>query len=66
MAWAVILLPIIMIDAWLKVTVSAISWLPIVPFMLLILGSITVITVAAYVYILYRKVVEDDAAPAAN
>ena len=65
-AWAVILLPIIMIDAWLKVTVPSISWLPIVPFMLLILGSITVITVAAYVYILYRKVVEDDAAPAAN
>ena len=65
-AWALIMLPLIMADAWLKAAVPAVAWLPIVPLSLLILSSATVIIVAAYVYLLYRKVVEDDAAPAAN
>lgn len=64
--WALIMLPLIMVDAWLKAAVPVLAWLPIVPVSLLILSSATVIVVAAYVYLLYRKVVEDDAAPAAN
>jgi hypothetical protein len=64
--WALIMIPLIMADAWLKATIPAIAWLPIVPVAILILGSITIITVATYIYLLYRKVVEDDAAPATN
>jgi hypothetical protein len=64
--WALIMLPLIMADAWLKAAVPAVAWLPIVPLSLLILSSATVIVVATYVYLLYRKVVEDDAAPATN
>ena len=64
--WALIMLPLIMADTWLKAAVPALAWIPIVPVSLLVLSSATVIVVAAYVYLLYRKVVEDDAAPATN
>lgn len=65
-AWVLIMLPLIMIDAWLKATVPAIAWLPVVPIALVIISSVTVVVAATYVYLLYRKVVEDDAAPATN
>lgn len=64
--WALIMLPLIMADTWLKAAMPATAWMPIVPGVLLILSSATVIVVATYVYLLYRKVVEDDAAPATN
>lgn len=64
--WALIMIPLIMVDAWLKATISATAWVPVVPVALLILGSVTIIVVAVYIYLLYRKVVEDDSAPAAN
>lgn len=62
--WAIVLIPMILFDAMIKGWWSAIEWLPIVPVTLLILSTITLIWLAAYVYLLYRKVVEDDAAPA--
>lgn len=64
--WVLIMIPIIMIDSWLKSVAPALSWMPVVPLALLMLSSATVIVTAAYVYLLYRKVVEDDAAPATN
>lgn len=63
-AWLVIAIPIILLDAWLKSVWAAIAWLPVVPLMLLVLGSLAVIWVASYVYLLYRKIVDDDALPA--
>ncbi len=62
--WAIILIPIILLDAWLKGAVSGLEWLPVVPIALLIMTTVTVIWVAAYVYILYRRIVDDDTAPA--
>ena len=62
--WLVIMIPIILFDAWLKRALPAIEWLPIVPIALLVMSTLTVIWSASYVYILYRKVVDDDAAPA--
>jgi hypothetical protein len=63
LGWAVIMIPVILLDAWLKAIFPAISWLPIVPFSVLIMSSITVVWSASYVYLLYRKVVDDDSAP---
>lgn len=63
-AWVVILVPVILLDAWLKSAIPAISWVPIVPVGLLIMSSFTIVFSAAYVYLLYRKVVEDGAKPA--
>jgi hypothetical protein len=62
--WAVIAIPVIIFDGWLKGVVPAINWLPIVPVLLLILSSSTVVWVASYIYLLYRRIVEDDALPA--
>ena len=62
--WALIMVPLIIFDTWLKGLWPAISWLPIVPFALLIMSSLTVVVTASYIYLFYRKVVEDDATPA--
>jgi hypothetical protein len=62
--WTIVMIPIIAIDSWVKSIVSAISGFPTVPLALLILGAITVIWVSSYVYLLYRKVVDDETNPA--
>lgn len=62
--WLVTVIPIIMIDTWMKQTWPAISWLPTVPIALLVMSSVSIVWLASYVYMLYRKVVDDDASPA--
>jgi len=64
LAWVVVVLPIIVFDTWLKAILPAISWLPLIPVTLLIMSTASIIWAASYVYLLYRKVVDDDAAPA--
>lgn len=62
--WALIMIPVILFDLWVKGLWPVISWMPIVPIFLLVLGSITVVWVSSYIYLLYRKVVADDPTPA--
>lgn len=62
--WVVTMVPIILFDTWLKGLLPAIVWLPIVPVSLLVVESFVVVWTAGYIYLLYRKVVDDDAAPA--
>lgn len=62
--WLVVMIPVILFDTWIKGVLSAIQWLPIIPVTLLGLSSLTIVWSASYVYLLYRKVVEDDAEPA--
>jgi hypothetical protein len=64
LGWIITMVPIILLDAWVKGLFTAISWVPIVPVALLILGTVTVVWMAGYIYLLYRRVVDDDAAPA--
>lgn len=64
LVWAIIVIPIILFDTWLKSVVPATAWVPIVPVALLIMSTFSVVWSASYVYLLYRKVVDDDAAPA--
>lgn len=63
-ACVAVMLPIILFDRWIKDVWPAIEWLPLVPLSLLLVGSLIVVWAASYVYLFYRKVVEDDAAPA--
>jgi len=58
--WAAIMIPMILLDAWLKGVWPAISWLPIVPILLLVLGALTIVWTSSYIYLLYRKVVAND------
>ncbi len=63
-AWIVIMVPLILFDAWLKNAWPAVQWLPLIPILLLIVASLSVVWLSAYTYIFYRRVVDDDAAPA--
>jgi hypothetical protein len=63
-SWLAIMIPIILFDVWLKGIWPMIEWIPIVPAALLVMSTLTVVWSASYIYILYRKVVDDDAAPA--
>lgn len=58
--WIVVMIPIVLLDTWIKGVWSSIEWLPIVPVALLILSPITLIWSATYIYTLYRKVIDDD------
>jgi hypothetical protein len=62
-AWAVIMIPIILLDSWAKNAWSAINWIPTIPAILTALSALTVVWVSSYVYLLYRKVVADDSLP---
>lgn len=62
--WIVIVIPIIIFDEWLKQVVPAIEWLPIVPLSIMTMAAITLVFVSSYIYLLYRKIVDDDALPA--
>jgi len=62
--WTIIMIPVILIDLWLKSLWPAINWVPTVPLFMLALSSLTIIWASSYVYLLYRKVVADDANPA--
>lgn len=64
LVWALLLIPVILLDGGIKQLWPAVEWLPIVPTALLILSTVSVIWSAAYIYVLYRKVVQDDAQPA--
>ncbi len=62
--WCVIMIPIILFDDWVKQLVPAIKWLPLVPLAVIAMGSLTIVYVTSYIYMLYRRIVDDDAAPA--
>lgn len=63
-AWALVLIPFILLDGWLKGMWPQVEWLPIIPVVILILGCVSIVWLASYVYLLYRKVVDDNAKPA--
>ncbi len=58
--WAIVMIPIILFDMWIKGLWPAIDWLPLVPGVLLLLSSISVVWISSYIYLLYRKVVDDE------
>lgn len=62
--WAVIMIPVVIFDTWLKGVWEAGAGVPLIPLALLAMSSVTVIWAASYVYLFYRKVVDDDAKPA--
>lgn len=62
--WAAVMIPIILFDDWLKQVAPAVSWLPIVPLVVVGLGALTLIYATSYIYLFYRRIVDDDAAPA--
>lgn len=62
--WLLVMVPIILFDDWIKKLVPAISWLPLVPLTIIAMSAVTLVYVASYIYLLYRRIVDDDASPA--
>lgn len=62
--WLVIMVPILLFDTWLKGVAPITEWIPIVPLSMIAMSSLTIVWMSAYTYLLYRKVVDDDSAPA--
>lgn len=63
-SWIIIMTTVILLDAGLKQLVPAIAWLPIIPVVMLLLSATSLIIIAVYIYLLYRRIVDDDAKPA--
>lgn len=59
--WAVVLIPVILFDGWMKGVWDQISWVPIVPIAALALSSLTTVWASGYIYLLYRQIVDEDA-----
>ena len=62
--WVVVMIPIIIVDSWVKGLWAAVQGVPVIPVVTLALSSLTIVWLAGYVYLLYRKVVADDVEPA--
>lgn len=58
LAWLFVMIPVILLDMGIKSLWPAITWLPVVPFAVLSMSALTTVWMTAYVYLLYRKVVE--------
>ena len=63
-AWMVIMTIVILLDAGVKQLLPVIAWMPIIPVVMLLLSSMSLIVIAVYIYLLYRRIVDDDAKPA--
>lgn len=62
--WLLVMIPIVLLDTGLKNLWPNISGLPIVPLMASIMSSLTLLWSSAYIYMLYRRIIADDASPA--
>jgi len=60
----VIMLPLILLATWLTSIWPFLTNVPIVPFVLMLFTVCSFVWSACYVYLLYRKVIDDDATPA--
>lgn len=62
LTWVIVLLPIILLDLWLKSVIEWLDGVPIVPFFLLITAAFSFVYVSAYTYLFYRRMLdyEDD------
>ncbi|PID32578.1 hypothetical protein CR956_01720 [Candidatus Saccharibacteria bacterium] len=61
LAWLVIGAPAVALEMWLRPKYEWISYVPIIPLLIVVLTSLSTIWVASYIYLLYRKVIDDDA-----
>lgn len=64
LAWAVILIPLILLDSWVKSFWNIYANVPLLPIVAALASAASAVIFASYVYLLYRKVVDDSAASA--
>jgi len=64
LAWVAVMIPMVLFDTGIKNVIPVIKDVPFVPVAAALMGSITAVWTSAYIYILYRRIVDDDASPA--
>lgn len=62
--WLVIMTPIVLFDSWLRSMWQWYEIVPLAPICATVLGACMTVWASSYIYLLYRKVVDDDSAPA--
>lgn len=60
-AWILVMIPVILIDSFLKEKFAFLEYIPIVPVGLLIVSSLASVWFTSYIYVLYRKIVDGNA-----
>jgi hypothetical protein len=63
-AWAIVMIVFILLDTWLGSVWAPLQGVPVIPVLILVLTTLSLLWTSSYVYLLYRKVVDDDARPA--
>jgi len=61
LTWAVIVVPTVLLNTWLGDVWPFFRNIPFIPILILIMSTATLIWVATYIYLLYRKIVDDAA-----
>jgi hypothetical protein len=64
LAWACVMIPVILLDTGVKNLLPAIKGVPFVPLLAAFMGALTVVWISSYIYLLYRRIVDDGADPA--
>lgn len=64
LAWLILFIPLILLDTWLTSVWKWFENVPLLPVAAALASAASVVWLASYVYLFYRKVVEDDAKPA--
>lgn len=64
LAWLCVMVPVILLDTLVKSAWTAVADAPFVPLVAAVMSAFTVVWFSAYVYLLYRRIVDDDAKPA--
>ncbi len=64
LAWMVVMVPTIIVNTAISSAWKPMESIPLVPFVGALMSAVSVAWFAAYVYLFYRKVIDDDAKPA--
>lgn len=62
--WILVFIPVMLLDTWVKGFFENSDWVPTVPVLLVTMSALTTVWITTYIYLLYRKIVDDDAKPA--
>lgn len=63
-AWAVVAIPFVLLDTWIKDVWEPFKNVPLMPIVVALLSAATTVWCAGYIYLFYRRIVDDDAKPA--
>ncbi|MEO5949274.1 MAG: hypothetical protein ABIP74_02635 [Candidatus Saccharimonas sp.] len=64
LSWLLVMIPLVLLTSWLTSLLPWMSNIAIMPYAVALMTSLTIVWMASYIYILYRKVVDDGVSPA--